>query len=328
MAFKRSAPGGFGLSQFKRHASMSGFGRALSSGLATRLALRHGGSRTVTKTKRKGRQTGQTSQYMDVSRLYQRRPAPRRLARRIRKFASRVKHVMQGQLALRVMARVLNGTGTTTLGQQYILDLPGLLACNGSSSNGNDDLNALFNNEGLTASNFDSKLKVTSCVWDLKLVAQNNAAGDMFVDFYHVEARRDIASSEANSIVALWNAAVSHMATAPGAGAKPATSQVGISPFDAPEFTENIKITKVTRVKIEPNDSTSVQIRDPRNYNFNYDIITNRWAMKGVSEWVVPVITGPPTATSQAGVVSFNWVCSRVYRYRVDQQEISASGIQ
>lgn len=299
----------------------------MSNALATRLAMRHGGSQTRTKTRR-GKQTGQTSQYMDVSRLYQRRPAPRRLARRIRKFASRVKHVMQGELALRVMARILNSTGTTTLGQQYILDLPALLACNGSSSVGNDDLNALFNNESLTASNFDSKLKVTSCVWDLVLDAASANAVDMFVDFYHVEARRDIPSSEASSIVALWNAAASHMATAPGAGAKPATSQVGLSPFDSPEFTENIKIKKVTRVKIQPGDSTSLQIRDPRNYNFNYDIITNRWAMKGVTEWVLPVITGAPTATSQAGVVTFNWRVSRVYRYRVDQQEIAASGIQ
>lgn len=118
------------------------------------------------------------------------------------------------------------------------------------------------------------------------------------------------------------------MATAPGAVSQPTENQVGASPFDAPEFVENIKITKVTRVKLQPTDSTTLQIRDPRNYTFDYDTVTNRWAMKGVTEWILPVISGGPGVGHQAAPVTVYWRASRTYRYRVDEQEVSASGIQ
>lgn len=325
MQGKRSHWNAFG-GAFGQIAKRAYSGR-FSQGIQNRLKLRHGGSRTQTRNGKKYHQSGATTKYSDAATLYSRKRAPRRIANRMRKFAAKVKSVIDGETGLQVAIRP-QYTGSladpctvvTTANTQGKTLLPGLWSMNGpgftgGTNNGWDDTNAVFSetfSSGKLAN--DCVLDFCSGVYDLRIHAEPGNALPMFVDLYECVARKDLVASISPDTLLAQIPTQDALGGSGGAAVSAATP--GWTPFHVPAFCEQWKILKVRRMKMEPGATQTIQFRDSKHRKFEWQTQFRFSALRGVTRCYIPVVHGPPTSTAAVGygTVYFNAIRSYCYR--------------
>ncbi|OAE27417.1 hypothetical protein AXG93_1101s1000 [Marchantia polymorpha subsp. ruderalis] len=117
---------------------------------------------------------------------------------------------------------------------------------------------------------------------------------------YEVVARRDWKSNDnPASIFANFIPTNQQFANTDSALALTST-QLGVTPFDCPAFCELWKIVKVRRIKLEDGATATLQFRDPKHRKMEYDIISNKSALRGVTRAWVPIVYGVPNANRGA----------------------------
>lgn len=293
------------------------------------LRQRFGGAGTQTRTKRRGREVGYTTQFNDSHRLYQFRRAPRRIARRVRRFVRGVRRAVSNDLAQQVMVRTFASNGSATSGSQTYLGLTPMYGCLGASSIGNNDVSELFYSYGGHVNpSFDQKLITKSAVLDYKISARAANTSDMYVDAYYCSARRDIPTSLSNNVTSLFSQCLSNIGT-PTSGTALTPTALGVTPFDCSEFCKLVKISKVRRYKIAAGDSISIQIRDPREYVWSaaqYGAMSGSGAVneqllarKFVTEWVLIIVYGAPASGTASAAVTFDVTQQRNYHYVAEE---------
>lgn len=303
--------------------------RQAGMGISAALRRKFANSGTRTQTKRRGREVGYTTQFNDSHRLYQFRRAPRRIARRVRKFVRGVRRAISNDLAQQVMVRTFASNGTATSGSQTYLGLTPMYGCLGASSVGNNDVSEMFYSYGGHVNpSFDQKLITKSAVLDYKISARSANTSDMYVDAYYCSARRDIPTSLSNNVTGLFSQCLSNIGT-PSSGTALTPTALGVTPFDCSDFCKLVKISKVRRYKIAAGDSVSIQIRDPREYVWSaaqYGAMAGGGtvneailARKGVTEWVLVIVYGAPASGTASAGVTFDVTQQRNYHYVAEE---------
>jgi len=321
------------------------------SGRANRISLfnrnRGAGSQT-SQSRRSGRDTGSTTKYADSSTLYRRRPAPRKLRNRVRKFAARVQSVIDGEVGLQVAvipyATAVAGYSTpvviqTLVNTQTSALIPGLYSANGShpstSVNGNwYDLYEVFQAfYSSTALGDDSILEFTNGVWNCAMTNVTGNGSRAIVDMYECVARRDWKPTD-NPYSIYTNFFPSTNGFAGSSGNNQISlGQLGVTPFDNPVFRELFKILKVRRIKLEDGATATLQFRDPKHRKMEYlSKVSNKSSIKGVTRFWLPIVYGAPNYLSSTNMrscaVTVNIDCVRNYHFRqLSKSTPSASAV-
>jgi len=341
----------------KHHQGMGSFRHVFQAGISgighgIRAALKRkymgAGSKTKVQ-KRSGRDTGNTTQYADSSTLYRRKAAPRRVRNRVRAFANRVRSVIDGEVGLQIA--VIPFASTTVSGCQTPVSitsltnnqatslLPGLYSGNGNhpstSINGNfDDLYAIFNAYKPSGALVDDTiLEFTSAVWNCVITNVTGSGLRAVVDIYECVARRDWKPSD--DPVSIFNNTLPDNGQFAQAGVQAfplSTTNLGVTPFDNPEFCEQWKILKVRRIKLEDGATATLQFRDPKRRKIEYQTkVQNKSFVRGLTRCWIPIVYGVPNANAGAPLraegVTVCFDCVRNYHFRQLSTSTPSAGL-
>jgi len=282
------------------------------------------GSRRVNRSKIVGSLTEQK----DVTNLYRRKRAPRRVRRRARRFAGKVNYVIDRGLGMKTCvipnssqvswsptgyADGQNSIGITMYGYNV----------NTYASNtdpGNGDIPWIFARENgayPTGSSGTRKLRFRSCCIDYSI--QNTYDEGVYLDIYFVIARQAAGSSSDPAVV--WNNGLAEQLAGNMPSAVTTKDFYGVTPFDAPGFGRFWTIKSRRRVFIQPSEIYSFQQRDAANYYLNMDDILDLRVKKYITEGVLFVfhnpfvdsVTTPGTDVPGGGQVQVSYV--KTYHY-------------
>lgn len=279
-------------------------------------------SYTKTLTKKRGTSgVGVTSQY-DARTIYRKRSMPGSKRRKWKKFVKRVRAVQLGSEASRNF--VFNNTQlwTATGGQQIVKSIA-LYGGRGLSTYGSaigyDDLNQIFSqnptSEDTTAS---TTLAFESGVLDITvrnrgLSSETIQPESAEVDVYeiwsygdHTHQRIDIGNNvNVESLEQAFVDAETNMTTLTNA---PSLASRGTTPFDIPQAFKQYRMEIKSKRKylLQPGQSFTYQLRDPRNHIINRASFMERnlWSLKKVTKMVL--IIGKSVTNSTPGPVGGN----------------------
>lgn len=290
---------------------------AIRQGFKTARAVYNAYSRTRTATKKKSTSAVGITRNHDYRVQYRKKSMPKWKRRSWANFSKKVNAVLTSKLATQTQLFNRPITLTNPLGgQQYVAAvIYGKNGQNGSECAGMSDLRDIVNIGGLTTG---EKIMFKSAILDITLAVPTDAASALEVDIYdcywrgqtlQVNVRTDIAAAESNT-------------TTIGSGASLELIDRGAGLFDFPVFLSNTKckILKKTKVFLPPGNTTTYQIRDPRNRSIYVDDITE-YAGAGLGGWIQPgwtrgvVVVFKPTAGNQNTVNSLNMGVTTKYAY-------------
>lgn len=206
-----------------------------------------------------------TSFQQDVSNVYNRRRAPRRVRAGHKRAQKQFNYKFMKTLGQRTYnvstADTMTVTAASALSAGQAIRSIVMYGGETGAINGYGDLFAIANGVS-TGISVDSKLLFKSAVLDMQI--RNDAASVACVEVYEFVYRKDcIIKADLWWIDAMANQ------TALYGGSKALATLVGATPFDAPGFGTNCLITKVTRSRIAPGNSIYLQKRDPKNWLFD-----------------------------------------------------------
>lgn len=206
-----------------------------------------------------------TSFQHDVSQVYSRRRAPRKVRAGHRKAQKNFNYKFMKTLGQRTFNVSTADTITVTAASALNVGqaIRSIVMYGGASGaiNGYGDLYGIANGVS-TGINVDSKLLFKSAVLDLQI--RNDDASVCCLEIYEFVYRKDCVGTCDN----IWADAMANQ-TALYAGTKALNTLVGATPFDAPGFGSYCLITKCTRARIAPGNSVYLQKRDPKNWLFD-----------------------------------------------------------
>lgn len=210
----------------------------------------------------------------------------------VRRFARRVRDAITADQPLQTYqvlrkARVQANAGENSYDSFEVLDVKG--------SNQSDLTNVFkdaFGGTGIAADYEDNRLYVRNAVSNL--VMRNPGTEEVMVDVYELQTRRDVSST---TIKDVYVDAVNDM-TAVGTVA---STFIGMSLFDCPEFGRNFKIAKRRTMKLKPSESVSLMMRSKLNRVIpGKRITTATLALPRVTRAWFIIIKGVPTNNASA----------------------------
>lgn len=289
------------------------------AGFQTAKALYNSYSRTRTATKKKSTSSVGITRNHDYKVQYRKKSMPRWKKRSWANFSKKVNAVITGKLATQTQLFNKPLTVTNTANNQNYMAavIYGKNGQSGSETAGMSDLRDIVNVAGLTTG---EKLMFKSAILDVTIAVPSDASSALEVDIYdcywrgqtfQVNVRQDIKAAETNTSTI-------------GIGTSLEMEDRGATLFDFPVFLSNTKckILKKTKVFLPPGNTTTYQIRDPRNRSIYVDDITE-YQTAGNAGWLQPgwtrgiVVVFKPTAGNQATVNSLNMGVTTKYAYCV-----------
>lgn len=293
-------------------------------GLAAGVASQQGFPFSMTMTKSKNTSgIGVTSQY-DRRLQYRRRPAPRRLKRKLRKFYKRWKSQLLKTLGSNIAIKNeettigLTGTGTNqAVGAFHLYGTSGIDI--GAIERGGGDLNDIFSGDSRVNTG-ESKLLFSTGILDITMYANEfngeNPTVKAEVDIYEVLYTDETKES---SLTACINTSRTQTETIPGFVSELNLSTRGVSLFDFPALTQQVgmKILKKTKVFLSPGNFTTYQIRNTKNVYVSKEDITDSdgfvkpWTTRGL------VVIMKPVTGAALEDININFGITRRYNYKV-----------
>lgn len=299
----------------KGYARYNKYANYAMQGFKTARQLYNSYSRT--KTKKNSTSAVGITRNHDFSVQYRKKRMPRWKRRSWANFSKKVNAVLTAKLATQTQLfnRPITLTNPANSQNYMAAVIYGKNGQNGSECAGMSDLRDIVNIAALTTG---EKLMFKSAILDVTLAVPSDAASSLEVDIYdcywrgqtlQVNVRTDIQAAESNT------------STLPS-GSSLELNDRGATLFDLPVFLSNTKckILKKTKVFLPPGNTTTYQIRDPRNRTIYVDDITEYQA-SGLSGWIQPgwtrgiVVVFKPTAGNQATVNSLNMGVTTKYAY-------------
>lgn len=266
---------------------------------------------------------GISSQH-DVKTIYRKKRMPRRKRKAWARFSKKVTAVLDKSVGTKTL--VINNVDALVgaIGLQSVSSylLYGMNGQNGTGTRGNSDLITI-------ASNFTNAKKVVykSGIMDLT-ITNTNATANQEVDIYHVRFNNE---HEANTPLATFANAVANTVVTTGRSTLTIQAR-GATPWDFPLALSVARITivKKTKVFISAGNSTTYQIRDPRNFQISKYDINNQtpnynYVKPGMTQGVI--IIAKNVAGFQGVATNLSVGCTQKYVYGEIQDSVCETGI-
>lgn len=280
---------------------------------AARMGFRAYRSYTKTNTKRGSSGVGVTSQH-DAKTIYRKKRMPRRKRKAWGKFSKKVHAVLDKSTGTKTHLKNNVDALSAATGSQVFAtyNMYGMNGADLLGSRGNADLVAIFSNY----INAD-KLILKSAVLDIT-IENTNSVEPIEVDIYHVRYNNE---HEANTPLATFINGASN-AVVPSGKTAVSILDRGASPFDIPLALSigRITIVKKTKVFLGVRNSTTYQIRDPRNrmvtkYDINNQTTGYNYVKPGMTQGIILIAKNTPGG---AGATTFMSVgCTTKYSYGI-----------
>ena len=287
----------------------------------------------------KAKAVGSVSEQRDVSALYRRKRAPKRVRRAAKKFSGKVYYYMdktQGMKTAVITASTqVNGAPTGLSNGQYALGITmygygnNTYAANIDTFNG--DMSWIFARENgayPTASSGSRKLRFRNCT--MNYTVQNTYDEGVYMDIYFVIARANNGSTA--DPVSEWDQAVAVQSN--GNLPTPITSATyyQLTPFDAGSFGRYWLVKSRKRVYMQANQIYSFQMRDAGNYVLGMEDVLNLQAKRNVTEGVILVFQNPfvdtvtTPGTPVPGGFQCQVTCTKTYHYAETSVSVDTIG--
>lgn len=203
----------------------------------------------------------------DVVTRYRKRHMSRRRRKRYVGFVKRVQGVIAKMEPLQTYNNLYYSNGSSAANKGSFF---GWILGGSQVSNNNELQQIMYSlyNVSTLADVYNRKVLVKSICMDFMVT--NTGSSTIIVDVYHVKCRAPY--SAASSMSTQFAANVADIAASPGAGASTiANTDLGITPFDVPNFCRTWKIVSKKELVISSGQCTTLQLRNARN-----KIITGR----------------------------------------------------
>lgn len=287
----------------------------------------------------KAKAVGSLSEQRDVTSLYRRRRAPRRVRRRARKamkmFTYRMDKLQSMKTAVITTGGQLSFSPTNLTDGQKVIGITmygyntNTYAAN--TDTGNGDMWWIFARENggdPTAASGSRKLRFRSCTMDYTI--QNTFTEGVYMDIYFVIARKNNGSTSDPAVE--WNEAIAIQSAGNMPSAITTNTYYKVTPFDAPGFGRFWLIKSRRRVFMQPNEIYSFQQRDAGNYVLNMSDLFDMKMKSNVTEGVILVFHNPATDTVTTpgtfipGGGQVQVTCTKTYHYTETTSSIDAIG--
>ncbi|AJD07487.1 putative capsid protein [Odonata-associated circular virus-15] len=302
--------------------------------------FRRGGGGGGSSSSAKAKAVGSLSEQRDVTNLYRRKRAPRRVRRAARKFTKRFMYTLDKTQGMKtcVITNAAQFSGSPTglaNGQQTIGITMYGYNTNSYASNidlGNGDMPWIFARENgayPTAASGTRYLRFRSCTMNYSI--QNTWEQGVYMDIYFVIARKSNGST--SDPAAEWNEQIAIQNAGNMPTAITTNQYYGLTPFDAPGFGRYWLIKSRKRVFIQPAEIYSFQQRDAGNYVLNMSDVLDIKLKQNLTEGVILVFHNPvtDTVTTPGTIVPGGWqvqvTCTKTYHYSETSASTDAIGV-
>jgi len=285
---------------------------------------RRGGSSNSAKAK----VVGSLSEQRDVTTLYRRKRAPRRVRRAAKRLTGKVLYTMDKTQGMKTC--VITASGQINVNPVALSDGQAVTGVTmyGYNTNtfaanvdpGNGDVPWIFARENggyPTTASGTRKLRFRACCMNWTI--QNTYDEGVYMDIYFVIARKNNGSNSDPGVV--WNEAISIQNNGNMPSPIVDASYYQVTPFDSPSFGRYWLIKSRKRVFMQPNEIYSFQIRDAGNYVLNMEDVLNVKVKQNVTEGAMLVFHNPRTDTVSTpgtiipGGVQVQVTCTKTYHY-------------
>lgn len=278
-------------------------------------------SRIRSATRKKSTSAVGVTRNHDYKVQYSKKSMPRWKKKRWVNFSKKVNAVLVSKLGTRTQIFNKQISLTNTTGNQAYtgLILYGKNGQNGSECAGMSDLRDIVNVGGYSNGEM---LMFKSAILDITFATPIDATAAIEMDIYDVAFRGQTLQGNIRVDVQAAESATPTLGTA---GSLSMTNR-GAGLFDFPIFLSNTKckIFKKTKVFLPPGNTSTYQIRDPKNRNVYVDDLTE-YAAAGLGGWIQPgwsrgvFVVFKPTAGSQATTQTLNIGVTTKYAYVLNE---------
>lgn len=294
-----------------------------------------GGARSA-----KAKAVGSLSEQRDVTTLYRRKRAPRRVRRGARKYYKKFMYTLDKTQGMKTCvitnASQVSGSPANLANGQAVIGI----TMYGYNTNtyaanidlGNGDMPWIFARENgayPTAASGSRTLRFRSCTMDYTV--QNTFDEGVYMDIYFVIARKNNGST--SDPATEWNEAVAVQSPGNMPTAITSASYYGLTPFDAPSFGMYWLIKSRKRIFIQPNEIYSFQQRDAGNYVLKMSDVLDIKMKANLTEGVILVFHNPVTDTVTVpgtiipGGFQCQVTCTKTYHYAETTSSVDTIGV-
>lgn len=288
----------------------------------------------------KAKSVGSLSEQRDVTTLYRRKRAPRRVRRGAKKYFKKFCYTMDKLNAMKTCiitasiqmsgspVGLANGQGALGI-TMYGYDT-NTYAANVNTFNG--DIPWIFARENgayPTAASGSRKLRFRSCTMNYSI--QNTFDEGCYMDIYFVIARKNNGST--SNPVQEWDEAIAIQNPGNMPTAITNASYYQVTPFDGSSFGRYWLVKSRKRVFIQPNEIYSFQQRDAGNYVLNMEDILDVKMKANLTEGVMLVFHNPnvDTVTTPGTPVPGGYqcqvTCTKTYHYAETSSSVDSIGV-
>lgn len=293
----------------------------------------------VSSASKKAKSVGSLSEQKDVTTLYRRTRAPKRVRKRARKamkmFMYRMDKLQSMKTAIITSAGQVSWSPTGLANGQSSIGITmygyntNTFAAN--TDPGNGDMWWIFARENggdPTAASGSRKLRFRSCTMNYTI--QNTFDEGVYMDIYFVIARKNNGSTSDPAVE--WNEALALQAAGNMPTAITNKDYYQVTPFDGSSFGRYWLVKSRRRVFMQPTEIYSFQQRDAGNYVLNMSDLANIKMKANVTEGVILVfhnpfvdtVTTPGTSVPGGGQVQVT--CTKTYHYTETSSSIDSIG--
>lgn len=288
----------------------------------------------------KAKSVGSLSEQRDVTTLYRRKRAPRRVRRGARRALKRFTYQMDKMQGMKTCvitaAAQLAGSPTNLATGQGAVGIT-MYGYNtntfaGNIDPANGDMGWIFARENgayPTAATGSRKLRFRSVT--MNYTVQNVYEEGVYMDIYFVIARKNNGST--SDPATEWQEAIAQQSAGNMPTAITGNSYYGLTPFDGPGFGRYWLIKSRKRVFIQPTEIYSFQQRDAGNYVLNMDDLLDIKVKSNLTEGVLIVFSNPnvDAVTTPGTPVPGGWLCNltctKTYHYTETTSSVDAIGV-
>lgn len=269
-----------------------------------------------------------TTQF-DSRTVYRKRRMPYRKKRRWIRQKRSVNAVLNKRLATNVHMLRFNGTTTNAVGQQNYIGFA--LFDTEQRSSLSEAVDRLQPDLPDLMTVIPPKVKKYVVVGSMMnaILRNTSESGVAYVDVYYWRAKRDVPAAEFVSLNSIWSQGFGYNVVNTGLAPDSALvhTDPGVTPWANPAMRKFVEIYKKTRIRLGSGQDTELSIRSPKNWYNNGEFFHDQKSLiRGVTNGVLIVFRGGPSATSQSESQTLRWTFERTAYYKVLENSVRTAG--
>lgn len=261
-----------------------------------------------------------TTHHYDANQVYRARRGNKKKAKRANRFAKKIHGVLEKVHANNFQVIVNFAPASSANDKQCFGALPAFLTSQGTPGVW-DHISQLLVRAGNAA-----RIHLTSALSET--IIMNDGLNQAYVDLYYWIARRNIDASVAGNLDSVMTQGFAELtANNPAGGSSLDIQDYGVTPFQSPAFTRNVKILKKVRIKLPAGESTQIKQSIKLSRRLDKRYIEKFSMLGGLTRGICFIAYGTPTSAQPIAAPVLLRVTNNVnYSYRVIDPTAASGG--